>query len=79
MTQTQWVDPAVRAELQRYVTFLSTVKMNTQLEVSNGSASDFVFKFANGTTLTVQMMEKLAISVQTTPGGPMRPSTILPP
>ena len=64
LTQAEWIDPAVRAELQRYVTFLATVKMNTQGEVSNGSASDFVFSFgSSGTTLTVQMMEKLAVSV----------------
>ena len=60
LTQAEWIDPAVRAELQRYVTFLATVKMNTQGEVSNGNASDFVFSFgSSGTTLTVQMMEKL--------------------
>ena len=68
LTQTQWIDPAVRAELQRYVQFLAAVKMNTQGEVSNGSASDFVFNFANGTTLTVQMMEKLAVSLAAADG-----------
>jgi len=73
LTQAQWTDSAVRAQLQNYVQFLVTVKTNTQGEVSNGSASDFVFTFANGTTLTVQMMEKLAISVQSTPGGPYVP------
>ena len=73
LTQAQWLDTGVRAELQRYVTFLTTVKVSTQGEVSNGSGSDFVFTFANGTTLTVQMMEKLAISVQETSGGPYLP------
>ncbi len=64
LTQAQWTDPAIRAELQRYVSFLATVKTNTQGEVSNGSASDFTFKFSTGTSLTVQMMETLAISLQ---------------
>ena len=56
LTSTQWLDASVRAELQRYISFLEAVKTNTQGEVSNGAASDFVFKFANGTTLTVHMM-----------------------
>src|SRR3954471_20472574 len=43
LTSAEWLDSGVRAELQRYVTFLQTVKVNTQGEVSNGSASDFVF------------------------------------
>ena len=73
LTQAQWIDAAVRVELQKYVTFLAAVKMNTQGEVSNGSASDFIFHFANGTTLTVQMMEKLAVSVQAATGGPYVP------
>jgi RTX calcium-binding nonapeptide repeat (4 copies) len=64
----QWADPLVRAQLQAYLEHLATVKMNAQGEVSNGSASDFVFSFANGTTLTVQMMEKLAIAVQNASG-----------
>ncbi|MGW8394375.1 beta strand repeat-containing protein [Pseudoduganella sp. HUAS MS19] len=64
----QWCDPAVRSELERYVRFLSTVKVSAQGEVSNGSASDFVFTFSAGTagatTLTVQMMERLDVMVQ---------------
>jgi VCBS repeat-containing protein len=73
LSQAQWTDAAVRTQLQNYVQFLSAVKLNTQGEVSNGSASDFTFTFANGTTLTVQMMEKLAISVQSAPGDPYVP------
>ena len=64
LTDSQWTDPAVRAVLQGYVEFLEAVKKNTQGEVSNGVASDYVLKFSNGTTLTVQMMETLAVSVQ---------------
>ncbi len=64
----QWSDPAVRWELERYVKFLSTVKMNSQGEVSNGSASDFIFNFGTS-TLTVQMMEKLAVWVKPESGG----------
>ena len=52
------------AQLQAYVAHLAAVKLNTQGEVSNGSASDFVFNFTNGTSLTVQMMEKLVVAVQ---------------
>jgi VCBS repeat-containing protein len=77
LTEAQWTDPEVRAQLQAYVEFLDGVKTNTQGEVSNGSASDFTFKFANGTTLIVQMMETLAVSVQYTAGGPHEPVDFL--
>ena len=73
LTQAQWTDSLVRAQLQNYVQFLATVETNTHGEVSNGSASDFVFTFANGAMLTVQMMENLAVSVQSTSGGPYVP------
>jgi VCBS repeat-containing protein len=68
LSSAEWNDSAVRAELERYVKFLSTVKMNPQGEVSNGSASDFVFNFGTS-TLTVQMMEKLAVWVKPEFGG----------
>ena len=64
LTHAEWTDPAVRVQLQLYVEFLQRVKMNPQGEVSNGTASDFVFTFAGGTKLTVQMMETLEIRVQ---------------
>ena len=64
LSQAQWTDPAIRVQLQRYVEFLAAVKTNVQGEVSNGAASDFVFTFASGSTLTVQMMEKLVVAVQ---------------
>ena len=70
LTQAEWADPAVRVQLQNYVQFLQTVKMNPQGEVSNGTASDFVFTFAGSTRLTVQMMETLEIWVQPASGGP---------
>ena len=73
LTQAEWTNADVRVQLQNYVQFLQTVKMNPQGEVSNGTASDFVFTFAGVTKLTVQMMETLAISVQSTPGGPYVP------
>jgi len=74
LTWEQWCDPAVRAQLEKYVQFLSTVKLSAQGEVSNGSASDFVFNFASATgsgasTLTVQMMERLDVLVQPASGG----------
>ena len=68
LSSAEWNDSTVRAELERYVKFLSTVKMNPQGEVSNGSASDFVFNFGTS-TLTVQMMEKLAVWVKPEFGG----------
>ena len=68
LTQAQWADTAVRAEMQRYVEFLQAVKVNTQGEVSNGIGSDFTFSFANGSTLTLQMIEKLAVAVQDSSG-----------
>ena len=74
LTWEQWCDPAVRAQLEKYVQFLSTVKLSAQGEVSNGSASDFVFNFASATgsgasTLTVQTMERLDVLVQPASGG----------
>ncbi|MCW2573892.1 MAG: hypothetical protein JWO88_3950, partial [Frankiales bacterium] len=68
LTQAEWTDPAVRLQLERYVAFLATVKLSPQGEVSNGLDSDFVFTFSSGTTLTVQMMEKLVVSVQNAAG-----------
>jgi len=69
LSSAQWTDSKVRAELQRYVEFLASVKTNQQGEVSNGAASDFTFSFGSS-TLTVQMMEKLVVAVQETAGGP---------
>ncbi|WP_028101381.1 VCBS domain-containing protein, partial [Pseudoduganella violaceinigra] len=69
LSSAQWLDKSVRAELQRYVELLATVKTNPQGEVSNGSASDFMFTFGSS-TLTVQMMEKLVVAVQQTAEGP---------
>ncbi|UUZ75678.1 cadherin-like domain-containing protein [Polaromonas sp. P1(28)-13] len=43
---------------------LAIVKTNANTgEVSNGTASDFIFDFGNGAKLTVSMMEKLVIVV----------------
>ncbi|HWI84078.1 VCBS domain-containing protein, partial [Ramlibacter sp.] len=69
LTQAQWQDATVRAELQRYVAFLGSVKLSAQGEVSNGLESDFSFQFGAGAgTLTVQMTEKLAVEVEDSPG-----------
>src|SRR5688572_25384726 len=68
LSASQWMAPAVRAQLEAYIQHLATVRTNTQGEVSNGSASDFVFNFANGTTLIVQMMEQLVVAVQNASG-----------
>ena len=67
LSQAQWYDCDVRKELENYIQFLATVKINAQGEVSNGSASDFIFHFGSS-TLTVQMMEKLVVEVQSTKG-----------
>ena len=67
--------PCVRS-CRRTLQHLATVKMNAQGEVSNGAASDFVFRFDNGTTLTVQMMEKLVVAVQNGTSGHMTSLTI---
>jgi len=72
LTYKEWCNSEIRVELERYVKFLTTVKMNPQGEVSNGSASDFVFTFGTS-TLTVQMMEKLAVWVQPEVGGDYAP------
>ncbi|WP_426164711.1 VCBS domain-containing protein [Pseudoduganella sp. R-34] len=67
LSQAQWCDCDVRKELENYIQFLATVKINAQGEVSNGAASDFIFHFGSS-TLTVQMMEKLVVEVQSAKG-----------
>jgi Ca2+-binding RTX toxin-like protein len=62
LTKTEWLQDSVQLELARYFTHLATVQRNAQDEVSNGSSRDFTFNFGTS-TLTVQMMEQLEISV----------------
>lgn len=62
-TEYEWLSPIVRAQLRLYLEHLEAVKTNTFGEVSNGSASDFTFDFGNGTTLTVSMMERVDVWV----------------
>ena len=64
LTQAEWMNAAVEYQLARYYQHLLTVKTNPKTgEVSNGSARDFTFDFGNGSKLTVQMMERLEITV----------------
>lgn len=68
LTQSEWADAGVRAELERYVSFLSNVSLNSKGEVSSASSNDFVFRFPNGGTLMLRMTEKLAVAVQDASG-----------
>ncbi len=61
LTSSEWA--SALPQMLAYLQHLDTVKLNSQGEVSNGSASDFKFDFGAGTTLTVQMMEKLVVMV----------------
>jgi VCBS repeat-containing protein len=67
LTQAEWVDVDVRAELQRYVSFLDTVGRNQKGEVTL-RGNDFTFNFSHGATLTVQTIENLAVYVQDSSG-----------
>ncbi|MDF2462199.1 MAG: hypothetical protein K0Q43_434 [Ramlibacter sp.] len=68
LTQSEWSDAGVRAQLSRYISFLSNVNLNSKGELGNGGANNFVFSFPNGATLVVQTIEKLAVSVQNASG-----------
>ena len=64
LTDAEWQSAPVQYQLGRYFQHLQTVRTNANTgEVSNGSASDFTFDFGSGTTLTVQMMERLEVFV----------------
>ena len=61
-TRAQWLDSATQTQIAAYLAHLAAVTNAKTGEVSNGSASDFVFTFGSS-TLTVQMTETLAILV----------------
>ncbi len=58
----QWMDLENQAQLTRYFNWRSTVKTNSEGQISNGKDSDFTFKFG-ASTLKIQMMEQLGVMV----------------
>lgn len=68
LTQAEWADAAVRAQVGQYLTFLSAASLNTKGELTNSGANNFVFGFPNGSTLMVQMIERLVVQVQDASG-----------
>ena len=62
LTGAQWLEPAIQTQIAAYTAHLAAVTNTRTGEVSNGSASDFVFTFGSS-TLTVQMTETLRILV----------------
>ncbi|RST55874.1 beta strand repeat-containing protein [Variovorax sp. MHTC-1] len=61
-TRAQWLQSSTQTQIAAYLAHLSAVTNARTGEVSNGSASDFVFSFGSS-TLTVQMTEVLRILV----------------
>ena len=65
LTDAQWLDASVQTQLASYLVHLAQYTNAKTGEMSNGSASDFVFNFTSvtgqTTTLKVQMTEKLEI------------------
>lgn len=61
-TRAQWLESTTQTQISAYLAHLDAVTNAKTGEVSNGSASDFVFRFGSS-TLTVQMTETLAILV----------------
>ncbi|SDE38216.1 VCBS repeat-containing protein [Variovorax sp. CF079] len=62
LTSAQWLESSTQTQIAAYLAHLSAVTNARTGEVSNGSASDFVFSFGSS-TLTVQMTEVLRILV----------------
>lgn len=62
LTSAQWLESSIQTQIAAYLAHLSAVTNARTGEVSNGSASDFVFSFGSS-TLTVQMTEVLRILV----------------
>jgi VCBS repeat-containing protein len=62
LTMAQWLESSTQTQIAAYLAHLSAVANARTGEVSNGSASDFVFSFGSS-TLTVQMTEVLRILV----------------
>ncbi|NMF99635.1 cadherin-like domain-containing protein [Aromatoleum toluolicum] len=66
MTTQQYLANAlgIQAELARFIQHMSTVARDPVTgEVANGAAQDFTFKFTDGSTLKVQMTEKLEVKI----------------
>ncbi|KQU91036.1 hypothetical protein ASC78_18800 [Variovorax sp. Root318D1] len=61
-TRAQWLESATQTQVAAYLAHLAAVTNAKTSEVSNGSASDFVFTFGSS-TLTVQMSETLTVLV----------------
>ncbi|MDP9911823.1 VCBS repeat-containing protein [Variovorax boronicumulans] len=61
-TRAQWLESSTQTQIAAYLAHLAAVTNARTGEVSNGSASDFVFSFGSS-TLTVQMTETLRILV----------------
>ncbi|MBT2334163.1 VCBS domain-containing protein [Variovorax paradoxus] len=62
LTRAQWLDSATQTQIAAYLAHLAAVTNAKTGEVSNGSASDFVFSFGSS-RLTVQMTECLRVLV----------------
>jgi len=61
-TRAQWLESSTQTQIAAYLAHLAAVTNAKTGEVSNGSASDFVFTFGSS-TLTVQMTETLTVLV----------------
>jgi VCBS repeat-containing protein len=61
-TRAQWLESSTQTQIAAYLAHLAAVTNARTGEVSNGSASDFVFSFGSS-TLTVQMTEALRVLV----------------
>jgi hypothetical protein len=62
LTRAQWLDSATQTQIAAYLAHLAAVTNALTGEVSNGAASDFVFRFGSS-TLTLQMTEVLRVLV----------------
>ncbi len=58
----QWINPDNQKQLERYFSWRDTAKLDSAGQISNGSNSDFTFKFG-ASTLTLQMTEQLGVMV----------------
>ncbi|MDR6859627.1 Ig-like domain-containing protein, partial [Variovorax guangxiensis] len=62
LTRAQWLESGTQTQIAAYLAHLAAVTNARTGEVSNGSASDFVFRFGSS-TLTLQMTEVLRVLV----------------
>lgn len=61
-TLAQWLQESSQQQITAYLAHVANVTNTKTLQVSNAVASDFTFQFGTS-TLTVQMMERLRVSV----------------